>query len=266
MNRKNLSSYIYNFNNRPSKALIELLDRLQIPHDHSWTQILAHTQKKWLRKKERWLVNELYKHQKKIIFEAMKHLGCIEAIHPQKTEYDYILLLGCPYQKFLIRLGYLEKILKRITYKQIFILSGHRPLDAQIEMPLFESKYAFQAKHESEMINTVLKEKSFKKYAHFHLSLPMIDTITEIRRPNTEDTVKAWNLLKLPHKRCLIISNQPYVGYQDSVVRTYLEPDYDIETVGDRIYQEPNSAVFLDNLTRWIYQENQRCKLTASAD
>lgn len=77
-------------------------------------------------------------------------------------------------------------------------------------------------------------------------------------RPTTGDTVDSWLQSNLISGSCLVISNNPYVGYQDSVVRTLLPNDFKIETVGNKCSLSVVIAVYLDNLVRWLYQEQKR--------
>ncbi len=78
------------------------------------------------------------------------------------------------------------------------------------------------------------------------------------RRPNTGDTVKTWLTSHPVMGSCLVMSNQPYVGYQHAVAQSLL-PGFACETVGKASTTE-NIGVHLDNLARWLYQEHQNSK------
>ena len=77
-------------------------------------------------------------------------------------------------------------------------------------------------------------------------------------RPNTKDTLIEWLKKNPAPGKCLFISNQPFSGYQDSIARTVIPPTFSIETIGVEANQKLGIAIFLDNLARWIYQENIR--------
>ena len=80
-----------------------------------------------------------------------------------------------------------------------------------------------------------------------------------IKRPTTVDTLVTWLKDKPAPVMCLFISNQPFVGYQDSITRTVLPATFMIETVGFAIPAPYESvSLYLDSLARWLYQEQQR--------
>ena len=76
-------------------------------------------------------------------------------------------------------------------------------------------------------------------------------------KASTADTFIDWLKQNPESGSCLVISNNPYIGYQDLVARTFLPSDFKIETVGSQGSGEKVS-VYLDNLARWLYQEKQR--------
>ena len=59
-------------------------------------------------------------------------------------------------------------------------------------------------------------------------------------RPNTAVTVKRWLKKKKPASgSVLVLSNPPYIGYQDAVVRRCLPRSFQIETIGGpSVYSE----------------------------
>ena len=77
-------------------------------------------------------------------------------------------------------------------------------------------------------------------------------------RPTTKDTVLKWLSFSPRPGKCLFISSQPFIGYQHSVISTYLPKNFCAETVGSYREKDLPLSVYLDNLSRWLYQEQLR--------
>jgi hypothetical protein len=80
-----------------------------------------------------------------------------------------------------------------------------------------------------------------------------------MRRATTGDTIIDWLATSPAHGDCLFISNQPYVGYQDSVMRTYIPHSFgSLETCGPQASNTTRNSDILDDLARFLYQEKIR--------
>jgi hypothetical protein len=78
-----------------------------------------------------------------------------------------------------------------------------------------------------------------------------------LRRPNTQDTIDEWLRSYNPQPGSILaLSNQPYIGYQDAVLRKALPKTFDVETVGNACSNNTKSTVIIDSLARWIYNEH----------
>lgn len=58
----------------------------------------------------------------------------------------------------------------------------------------------------------------------------------------------------------LIISNQPYVAYQHSVVRSVLPESFRVESVGHAASAQEKVSTIVDSLARQIYLDYHRLK------
>lgn len=85
--------------------------------------------------------------------------------------------------------------------------------------------------------------------------------MVEPLRPTTEDTIKKWLETNPSSGTCLAISNNPHIGYQHSVLKTYLPDEFKLETVGSSASLELPMAFYLGEMARWMYQERQRLLL-----
>lgn len=80
------------------------------------------------------------------------------------------------------------------------------------------------------------------------------------QRPNTEDTLRQF--LQMTHRSgdTLVVSNNPFIGYQASVVRSILPDKYRIFTVGPKLEfsnDKNQLGLILDSLARWIFEINK---------
>ena len=82
-----------------------------------------------------------------------------------------------------------------------------------------------------------------------------------MRRPNTEDTVEEFLKLKPKPGSYLVISNQPFILRQHSVMKSLLPRGFKIETVGYGVKSDSlNISLILDAFARLLYQENKRIR------
>src|SRR5579872_2282434 len=239
----------------PTQPLLDLLYLLDIPHQKDLPSIVKETQLRWLRKtKERWEIPDLYPEKKAQAMPLLKQLGCTEAFYAQALFYDYALILGGESVRAQERIDFLIAEWQRgVRFKEVVILTGTRFLDPKTE-PL-----AASLKTETEMMLYLFEKTKMPKELK-ELPLIVIDTPQQldrsgiIRRPITSDTVRAWLKTHPKPGKCLVISNQPFIGYHDAVLRTELGKIFFTETVGAAADRSLFLPIYLDNLARWIYQ------------
>src|SRR5262249_341267 len=141
-----------------------------------------------------------------------------------------------------------------VHFNQVILLTGQRFLD-----PKAEEQYS-PFKTEAEMV-LFLWEKTQMPEEMRKIPCLLIDAPKQKKndgswtRNNTKDTVIEWLKTNPSPGRCLFISSQPFLGYQDSVVRTVIPSTFSTETIGSQADPDLPVAVFLDNLARWLYQE-----------
>lgn len=270
-------------NNKPTApiySLLQLSNIVDIPENLN--ELVATTQKNWLRRpnQERWHMEEIANNTERDKFlHCFEQLQLLQEIRPKNTHYTYALLLGATLHRTRTRLAYLIDLYNQgIRFDHLIVLGGLRPLDSNIEtkenllnpsLPNLPINKNWQASiqqlptTESDMMRWVLEqtELPFDQEKIVFINTPMQAKIDgTLTRPTTADTIHEW-LKKNPNAgSCLAISNQPFVGYQDTVIRTYLPSTFSLETVGEGIPEKErqtlNIAVILDSIARWIYQLN----------
>ena len=62
----------------------------------------------------------------------------------------------------------------------------------------------------------------------------------------------------------MIISHQPYINYQDNVIKNILSSDFKLDTVGPAANQEEKISVLLDAVASFIFAGYPRVKITAT--
>lgn len=257
-----LASVLINSNNQPTQELKNLLALLDLPGDDLKT-IVDVTQRAWLRPagKERWELDEIAPEKTEHLKAIFAKLGLVPEIKPTAQKYEYALLMGARLASTQKRVNYLLNLWQQgILFNSIVVLTGERPLDPAAEA--IEMANGGKATTECSMSQAVFAHlkapEAFKNIPVTFVSVPMITTPDgKVRRPTTGDTVKEWLKANPVPGNCLVLSNQPFVGYQDSVVKTLLPKSFTIESAGCGADNTHNAEV-LDTLARWLYQEKIR--------
>lgn len=265
---KPLYTAILDSEQKPSDLLLRILNLTHINHDGTLKNIVELTQKEQPlgfirpRGKERWEIDDIHEDKRKEIVETFEQMGILNTLYPVDAHYDYVIVHGATLDRARTRMLFLIELHnKGIQFDNIVILSGKRILTADERKRL---NYA--AENEYEMVKVVWSQldipEAIKKIPTLFVDSPMLQRNGVITRPTTGDTVLTWLASNPKPGSVLTISNQPFCEYQDSVTRTYLPSSFQIETVGPAADQdEIKISVLLDNLARWLYQENMRRNL-----
>lgn len=249
-------------NSFPSPPLIFLLDLMGLSHDYSLKSIVRISQQRWLQpSKERWLFEPREEHRLNYILPFLDKLGCIDSLFAKDKEYDYALILGGYHTRLQARLAHLiDEWNQGVRFRRIVFLTGERYLDPQTEAPLFKWE---KGRTEAELMQHMW-ERNFLAHPLKNLPFTFVDTpgskdrTGAFRRPTTKDTLLKWLSFSPKPGKCLFISSQPFIGYQHSVLATYLPSSFSLETVGAPTEKNLSLSIYLDNLTRWLYQEQAR--------
>lgn len=266
---------LVNEQGHPTNVLLQLLSLTDIEHDGSLASIVQATQKAdtgWMRKEgcERWDIVDTNVENQNDFFDLFHKLHLIDEIAPQQQQYDYVLLMGAAYDRIASRLQYAIQLCKQgVRFDKVVILSGARPL-TDAEITALQRDYNFKDSAavpatEAELMqfvyDTIKKPENMDHIPVVLINAPMkITKNGALARPTTGDTVIEWMKLNPVVGSCLVISNQPYVGYQDSVAKTLLPHDFTVETVGEKSH-DVTIGIYLDTLARNLYQEKIRLSL-----
>jgi hypothetical protein len=243
------------------QALYALAQALDIPPD---SDLIAETQKQWLRKpgKERWEVAELSEDKRAIVLNWATQQGLFDSWKPLLKNYDKALILGATTSRMQMRLNYLIELWEEGTrFDEIVWLTGDRPLDPRVDSLTDRSTTESGA---ARIIweETILPE-GMRNLPVVFMPVPMKIEGSSSVRPNTQDTLVAWQAKVLGPCTALFVSNQPFCGYQFAVIKTTLTPEVMFDLVGsgvDLTERSVSAAVTLDSIARWIYQDDQSIK------
>jgi len=229
--------------------------------DGSLKAVVDATQKHWLRPagKERWEMPERFGDERKRILESVRKLGFVESVKPAQKRYNYAVVLGALESRVKMRIETLITAYNSgVRFDEIVFLTGQRQLEPS------EQK-STGVKTETEMMKVVWKKLKVPP-AMRKLPLNVVDAaaplfgIVKALRPRTVDTAIAWRKQNPAPGKVLCVSNQPYVYFQDSVMKSAMPETFDIETIGDRADADASNAVYLDSLARFMFQEELRLR------
>ena len=253
----------------PAKKFLELCD---IPSHLEEDQILAFLQIHWMQAhKERWEMDENLEEKRDIALPILRELGCIDSIHAEKNFYDYALVLGSIGKTMKRRLDFLfEEWQRGVRFDQIILLSGQRDLDLKLET------YPAGLQTETDLLIHLFENHPLHEIApHIVIDSPKEKGITGIlRRPNTANTIRDFLSTAPKPGSCLAISTQPFVGYQEAVIKYLLPPTFSVEAIGpgtENVYPTADldldsskvpypMAIYLDNFAKWLLYEEMRGK------
>lgn len=276
---------IVNPEGKPNSTILQMMDVLELPHNGTLKNIVDITQEKFFQKhpdgqrKERWEIDEVIPRLREQALPILDKLGMLKEFFPSERKYDSVLMLGATLTSVRKRLSYLGDLWENsIRFDKIVFLGGERALEPTKENPtvLFDSnnkdllvRNDWQIPEkipttELEMMQMVWDQaklpSSMKKIKTEWIDAPLKPNPVGGKplRPTTEDTLKIWLRNNQTAQKILAISNNPHIGYQQSVLKTYLPKDFEIETVGSAASPESSLAFYLGEMTRWLYQEQIR--------
>jgi hypothetical protein len=261
----------------PTPSLHALLNYFKIHHTGTLESIVSETQKAWLRQpgKERWELEDTdsFNNDRAHVLELFDQVGTISEKMPKTNNYNYLILLGGLTERIRIRFAYLvQQWNKGIRFDTIIVLSGTRPLDQNVEngsmllnsengiLP-FDSDWKFDGilpTTEIDMIRFIYQQAALpaelRAIPIHYISAPMVQN----QRPTTADTINTWLKTSPAPGRILAISSQPYVLYQESVLKTLLPKDFKVDAAGPKAPDSIKISDLCDNTARLLYQEYHR--------
>ena len=114
-----------------SQSLLKILEITHVEHDGSLSNIVAATQRVWLRspEKERWEFNYAFENARNELLPYFDQLGMTQEIRPKEKIYDYGVILGTTINALRRRFAYLFRLYESgVIFKKCVIITGERAL------------------------------------------------------------------------------------------------------------------------------------------
>ncbi|MBS0629085.1 MAG: hypothetical protein JSS30_02530 [Verrucomicrobia bacterium] len=238
-------------NGRLKAPAQELLSLFDAPTDLPLEMLTPYLLQEWMQaNKERWEMDRRFEEKRDLALPLLRELQCIETIRAQKQHYSYALVLGATGSVMKKRLDFLYEEWERgVRFDQIILLTGARDLDPKIE----------------EIPEGLQTETDLFVYLFDHHPLNglvphlVIDSPKQAaRRPTTASTVLEWLKSNPKGGSCLAVSTQPFVGYQEAVVRSLLPTAFEVEAIGPQMGQNYPLSIYLDNFAKWLKYEQEK--------
>ena len=273
--QKSLDSAVVEQDGKPTQAVVKLLELTGVQHDGTLSDVVQKTQDQWLRKpnQERWDMEKYASENEYEIRQQFDSLGMNKGLIPKYQEYDYAIILGALFGRITLRLQYAIDLWQQgIRFKRLVFLGGARPVvESQGEnKQKFMEFFGLDSLDDEAVPKT---EAEIMKFVYQYTAMPeemrslpvtfinasMVQQDDgSLKRPTTDDIIADWLQTKPSVGKCLFFSNQPYVGFQHAVVKTYMPRSFQVETIGTEANPTLNVGVVLDNVARWLYQEHKR--------
>lgn len=234
---------------------------------------------------ERWQLGKLHENKKTLLLPLFKKLGIIEEVLPQLKVYRAIIILGGAVSRMRARVHFLEKLwTEGVRSQQILFLVGERPLSTELneEKDPFSREHSSipfrpqwlpsrkQVKTEADVVpvvwDQIISREDLRNREFQVFSTPFVkdEETLKMRRPDTADTIQTWIARESPHEGpYLVISNNPFIPYQNEVVRAVFEKEgllekASLETAGPAALPNLGVASYMDALFTWFRTEFNR--------
>ncbi|MCB1074839.1 MAG: hypothetical protein KDK59_04815 [Simkania sp.] len=232
--------------NKLSPPLITIFETLEISTDAPFETLIAQLKEKCHQTGDRWNFTNRFEDKRDKLIPLLDELGFFQAVHAKNSHYSYAVVLGALRSSVQKRIDFLvEEWQRGIRFDKVVFLTGKRELRPIEECPDLQS--------ETEMMIRVWNQTEMPE-ALKNLTPIIVDSrpAPGRDRATTESTVYAWLELSPNPGSCLVFSSQPYVSYQDAILRARMPKTFPIETIGAEGGRSLPTSVLMDNLAKWL--------------
>jgi len=206
----------------------------------------------WIQKGDRWTFKDRFEDKREEILSVLDSMGMFEAKEATQSHYDYALVPGALHGSVKRRIDHLIKQWNQgVRFNMIVFLTGQRPLHLEKEKAFLPLKT-----ETAMMIYTWEQAKMPLELREVPLVVIDAPPLPLRGRPTTESTVYVWLKHNPKPGSILMVSSQPYVGYQQAILQTLL-PSFTIEGVGAEGGSSLPTSVLLDTLGKQLSWENK---------
>ena len=244
----------------------DILEFVKLTQEH--LTIRTGSQERWEVKPPEWMMQNIEEN-----FQNLKILGFVDAIKPTNTTIDTLCVLGSTMKGMENRINYSDLLYKDgLQVKSVILLAGERKVALGVDGTKEElTKIAadFQVDF-SRLTETHLIEEVYKN-SHLHNKLPtyIIDTKAgDLPRPTTQTTILELIKWLKQHEditNITFVSNQPYVKYQEAVIKEVLRNSnfpMNFEVVGSARSEKEQIKAVIEALGSYIFAKTPDVLLT----
>ncbi len=241
----------------PLFHLIELTTGINSDQLKNIDDIVNVTQKNWLDKDIS--IDKKVNDNSQQIKSIAKELGFIDSIYPSEyKKYDAILVLGAKYKTMKERVIFLKNLFNNNKIKSrsdIYLLGSDRPITKKEFTNLNKEKFLLTE-------NNLLLDLTDKYSLNYYGNIINVNSICEhtghrcTRDDTLKDLIKFYGSKISNYQNILVISNQPYINYQDKVVRYFLYKNgkkATIDSVGAKAYSDIHPSLILQSIAKDLY-------------
>jgi len=253
-------SHLITDDNKLAEPLVAILETLEIPSDSSLTTVAEKLREKCHQSGDRWTFEHRFDHQRETLMPLLEDLGCFATVRASKKHYNYAVILGALRPAVQKRIDFLVEEWKRgIRFDEVVLLTGKRALRPSENCPNLQS--------ETEMMTLVWNETPMPaELKSVRLTIVNSPPAPGRDRATTESTVFAWLEMDPTPGHTLVVSSQPYVGYQESILKARLPISFSIETIGPEGGQNLPTSVLMDNLSKWLIWTLKPCPASCKSN
>lgn len=201
------------------------------------------------------------------LLAALTDAGVVSDVKPRLASYDHVLLLGSRESMAETRLQSIKALWDEgIRFDKIHLLGSERPLDESNE-PIAAAMSNHGGNQGDNQGGSLSTETEMLKVQYYAMREDWPQELKQVpvyavgsfdrddRHANTKDTIETWLSMRPEPAQgnVLVISNQPYVAYQDAAVKSVLPPSFHVETVGASVdARDVNISLAMDAIARQI--------------
>jgi hypothetical protein len=208
----------------------------------------------WVQSGDRWTFQDVAEEKRSDILAIFEEMGWFEVKYASKKHYDYAVVLGALHASVIKRITHLVDTYNQgVRFDMVVFLTGQRPLHPEKE----SSFKGMEIDMMLEVWNTFPLPKEVRA-----LPLIIVDAppIPGRERPTTESTLYAWLDMAPKEGSSLFFSSQPFVNYQDAIIKQVLPSSFKVETIGPEGGKKLPIAVLLDTAAKWMEWNSSREK------
>ena len=249
----------------PKESLLGILDALYMPHKDEnisiFEAVCPFLRKTGLERKDL-KERELSYEQKTKLIAAFEDLGFVKEVRPEIRQVDDLYVFGSLAPELKLRLEYLVTLWNRgLRFERLIFLTGERLRDASESdrQIFFSHKRGVRREVCTECDIMVAIWEQIDKPEELEAICPLVINAPRAAgesRPNTvttaEELIKSYGPLE---GSWIAITNQPYVPYQEAVLKRLFPKTYVGAVVGPRSVHNILCSIYLDTLARTVHNE-----------